>query len=157
MKAERDQFPRKTSLERGRNQQRLIQSLAKAFEPRRLVRSGTDDRELKPLGHADIAVSHVAHVQRQSKAKRRLAFLRTVSVERPHARLGVFCRGQRRVTGRHSIAALPANTARGCPCWKDRQCGIADVAQHFAAVIEYCPRHAIEKIVQDAEKRGARH
>ena len=149
VKAKRDHFPRKAAPEFRRNKQRLIQRLAQTLHACRLICSSTDDRELEPLGHANVAVGHVAHVERQPIAKRRFPILRTFLVEHFYARLRILRCLQCCMTGRHRIAAPPANTVRGCPRWKDRQCDIADLAENFATVIEYLDGHAITTLDTD--------
>ncbi len=122
-----------------------------------MVRSGANHGKLQPLRDSDVTVRHVAHVQGESEAKRSLAALLARGVEPLQPVPRVFRRSQRRKTraGRVTAAFLGPNDHFSRR--EDGQRRVAYKPQHLAAMIQNRPGRAVEEIVQDAEKRLARH
>jgi hypothetical protein len=70
--------------------------LGQVLHPDHFVDRGPDDRKLQPLRHADIAVDHLAQMQRDAEVEHRVVCLRQRGVKPP---AGLEGRGERAATG----------------------------------------------------------
>src|SRR5262249_21070502 len=92
---------------------------------------------------ADIAVDHVADVQRDAVRDERLASLYPLDVQVVDGREGRMSRGQRPVTGRRRVPAADR---------KDRQQGVADKLQHLALLLLDSLAHHPEIVVEQIDQ-----
>ena len=92
--------------ERLGNQDWRPQLFAQSFQARRLIHSGTDNREVEAVGGAYVAVGDFAGVQRNVLDERRIAGRRLSGVERLDPSQYLARRGQRRGCHDRHVCAI---------------------------------------------------
>ena len=135
MLAERLPGARRGSRKRAGGKQRVPQTFGQVLNTDHLVDGRTHQRELQSLGHADIAVDNLAHMQRNAKIKRRVIGDRLRCVE-PPAR---FAGGGKRAAAGLIRRALEA---------KQTKHRVADQRDHLAAMVEHRGRGHLEIATQ---------
>ena len=111
------------------------------FQPRGEVHRRADTGEVEPVAAADVAVHHVAGVERKSEADRPRRLCGVESVDAP-------ARVQR--AGECALADLPRVVGLGER--EDRQQAVADEFQHLAAAVEDRRHLAVEIAVEQIDQ-----
>ncbi len=133
--------------ELGRDQHPCRQRLAQGLDPRRLVDRRPDDREVEPVGGADIAIEHLADMQSEVDRGNRLAGPSPFPIQ-PIDRMHRLDRGVERFA-----AALPR------PGRADRKGGehaVAEEFQHLPAATAQRRGQGLEDVVEQCHHGEAR-